>query len=215
MDTGNHVLAIRREIEQFQIRFMREIYPVVKRHARRQFRNCSPDHRREGTQEAVAAAWQSSVRLVERGKDPAKFPSRIARYAVLFVRNGRHVGGRQNHCDVMSWHRQQRNGHTVESLGDYPHDSVQPWQQILAEDKRTTPADVAVIRLDLVAWLRILSPRNCKLVKNILMGETTRDLAAQFAISAARVSQLRREFVTSWKEFQGESDWDARQAVVG
>ena len=78
MVAGNYALSIRREIEQFQNRFMREIYPVVKRHARLQFRNCSPDHRRECTQEAVAAAWQSSVRLVERGKDPAKFPARIA-----------------------------------------------------------------------------------------------------------------------------------------
>ncbi|MEK6238701.1 MAG: hypothetical protein N2C14_28610 [Planctomycetales bacterium] len=173
MITANRSLPTRPDFQQFQRRFMTTIYPVVQRHARLQFRNCCSDHREEWVQEAIASAWRSCVRLLERGKDPAKFPSRIAHYAVLFVRNGRRVGGQQSTRDVMNWRRQQETGCEVESLEDHPVDSGMPWREILTEDKRTTPAEVAAMRLDSAAWLRGLPVRNRRVAKAMLGGDST------------------------------------------
>ena len=40
----------------------------------------------------------------------------------------------------------------------------------------------------------------------LLRGERTSDVARQFRISPGRISQLRREFERSWREFHGEGD---------
>jgi len=36
------------------------------------------------------------------------------------------------------------------------------------------------------------------------LGERTRDLAQQFRLSPARISQLRREFCADWERFCGD-----------
>jgi hypothetical protein len=40
---------------------------------------------------------------------------------------------------------------------------------------------------------------------DLMIGERTLDVSRKHGISAARVSQLRREFMDDWRAFNGES----------
>lgn len=142
-------------------------------------------------------------RLVERGKACLAYPSALAWYAVRQVREGRRVGNRLNIRDVLSSYAQQRKGFAVESL---PHPGTGGrWEELLAENKRSTPADLAACRLDFHAWLRRLNRRKRKVALRLAGGETTQEASRHFGVSQARISQLRRELQQSWSEFQGEA----------
>ena len=70
------------------------LLPVVERHARVTFRGLPPVHREEAVAEAVAAAFQAYVGLRQRGHDPVRdFPSLMATFATLHVKNDGQVGG--------------------------------------------------------------------------------------------------------------------------
>ena len=73
-----------------------ELLPRIERHARLVFRALPPVEREEAVTEAVAAAFVAFRRLRARGLDPAHdFPSLIASYAALHVKDGRQVGSRR------------------------------------------------------------------------------------------------------------------------
>jgi FixJ family two-component response regulator len=59
-------------------------------------------------------------------------------------------------------------------------------------------------RLDFASWLATLSNRDRQLAEKLVLGETTGRVARTFRISAARVSQLRRELCANWHQFVGE-----------
>ncbi len=59
-------------------------------------------------------------------------------------------------------------------------------------------------RLDFADWLKSLSTRDRQLAEKLALGETTGRVARMFRISAARVSQLRRDLCKSWHHFVGE-----------
>jgi hypothetical protein len=42
------------------------------------------------------------------------------------------------------------------------------------------------------------------MIDRMILGERTLDLSKQFGVSAARVSQLRREFHDDWRRYCGE-----------
>ena len=86
------------------------VLPAVTTHARIQFRRLPPDRKEEAVQEAIASACVSYQRLAARGRLHAARPGTLATFAVNFVRNGRHVGGRQDGArDVMSPAAQARH----------------------------------------------------------------------------------------------------------
>src|SRR5262245_51597139 len=66
--------------------------------------------REELVAEAVAAAYESYVRLKARGKDPVRdFPTAMATFAVLHVRDDRHVGSACSCTDVLSRKARQKH----------------------------------------------------------------------------------------------------------
>jgi hypothetical protein len=79
-----------------------------------------------------------------------------------------------------------------------------PWQEMLVEDRRSRPADVAALRIDFGDWLRGLSRRVRKIAGLLASGETTGGVARLVGLTCGRISQLRRELERSWRVFQGE-----------
>lgn len=80
-----------------------KVMQVVERHAQVVFRSLPSVDREEAVAEAVAAAFVAYRRLRERGVDGARqFPSMLATYAALHVKDGRHVGTRRNSKDVLA-----------------------------------------------------------------------------------------------------------------
>jgi hypothetical protein len=179
------------------------IVPAIRRTAEICFRKLRPQLRQEMVQEVIASALLAYWRLVERGKEELAFPSALAKFAVAQVRQGRQVGNRLNVRDVSSRYAQQRKGFHVERLDQF-NEEENCWQEIIVEDKTSTPADVAITRIDFAEWLGTMPALRRKIAQCLATGESTFAAAQRFAVSPSRISQLRREFQASWQAFHGE-----------
>jgi hypothetical protein len=177
--------------------------PAIRRTAEICFRKLRPDLRREMVEEVIVSALAVYARLVARKREDLAFPSALARFAVAQVRQGRQVGTHLNVRDVMSRYAQQQKGFHVERLDQFD-ESDHEWKEVLVEDRRATPADVAASRIDFAAWLRKMPALRRKIAQCLATGESTFEAARRFAVSPARISQLRREFQASWLAFHGE-----------
>lgn len=179
--------------------------PTIRRTAQITFRKVRPELRDELIEEVTANAFVAYTRLVARGQADRALPSPLARFAIAQVRVGRRVGSRLRIRDVLSHYAQHRKGFFVERL-DLFDEETGCWQQILIEDKRATPADVAICRIDFAEWLRQLTARLRKIALALAAGETTKGAAKHFGLSPARVSQLREVLKKSWEAFQSGTD---------
>lgn len=182
--------------------FLAHLLPRVKTHARFGFRSLPRCEREEAEADAVAVAMVFFVRLAERGRNPSAFAVRIARIAVLRVKSGRIVGSGERSRDVLSRQARQRRGFQVESLDAGTSAEHEGWQSVLVEDRKSTPAEIAASRIDFSAWLDGMSHRRRQIAESLAAGYRTEEVAEQFRVSPGRVSQLRREFENSWREFQ-------------
>lgn len=124
--------------------------------------------------------------------------------------DGRRVGSRQNTRDVLSRRAQRKKRFQVERLDRFD-DHENGWREAVVEDTRTPVFDQVCFRIDFPAWLARLSSRDRRIAELLAVGNSTKTVARQFRLSAARVSQLRREFYLSWREFT-EEDSDGVKA---
>ncbi len=96
---------------------------------------------------------------------------------------------------------QRRRGFSVQSLPDYSTLSGNPLEEALA-DNTVTPVDEQVcFRLDFPQWLGTYPDRDRRIALDQMAGERTLDLARNYALSAGRVSQMRRQFFDDWTRF--------------
>jgi hypothetical protein len=174
--------------------------PRIRRQASVAFRQLRPDHKDELIQEVVANAYCAFVRLVDRGKADVAYATPLAKFAIWQVTAGRQVGTKPNLRDVLSPQAHAAGEITVERLDEFDHEQGE-LRAALIEDRRATPADTAAARIDVAAWLRSLSLRSRRIAMTLAMGESTGDVARQFKVSPARISQLREELKTSWERF--------------
>jgi hypothetical protein len=179
--------------------------PAIRRTAQITFRKIRPELRDELIEEVVANCFVAYARLVERGQADRAAPSPLARFAIAQVRVGRRVGNRLRIRDVLSNYAQFKNGFQVERLDSFD-DEEDCWQEVVVEDKRATPADVAACRIDFAEWLRRLTVRLRKIALALAAGETTKGAAERFGLSPARISQLREGLKKSWEVFQGDAE---------
>jgi hypothetical protein len=179
--------------------------PDIVRQVRRLVRGLTPQVREEALDEAVAGALVAFARLAQLGKQEIAFAGPLARYAIARYHSGRRVGVRTNVRDVLSPLCRRRNQLTIEELDRFDRSSGS-WQEVLVADRRFTPADAAVLRIDFRAWLASLTKRNRQVAERLATGESTSSVARQFGISRGRISQLRRELYDAWRMFQGEGN---------
>jgi hypothetical protein len=180
------------------------LLPAIRQHAQVCFRGLPRQGRDDAVDEVVANALVAYARLVELDREEVAYASPLARYAVAQVRSGRRVGSRLNAADVTSDYCQRRRGVVVERLDRFDWRAGQ-WTEMLVEDRRSSPADMAAFKLDFHDWLARLSERDRRIAEELAMGETTNGVARKFGISAGRVSQLRRGFHETWQIWQGQA----------
>lgn len=180
-----------------------ELLPLIKEQARTAFRGSPPCQRDELIAEVVANCYVAYVRLIDRGLGDAIFATPLAQFAIRQVRVGRRVGSQFNVRDISSTHCQRSNGVRVGRLDHYVEEDGAR-QELVVEDRKATPADVACTRLDFAAWLCSLTDKQRWIAKTLATGETTAGVAKKFRVSAARVSQVRKELHRAWQDFQGE-----------
>jgi len=152
--------------------------PAIAKHAKIAFRERSPEEREELVQECVANCLAAYVRLVQLGKQDLAYPSVLARYAVAQIRDGRRIGSRMNVKDVSSLYCRQRKGVNMTHLHRYDK-AEERWKEVVVEDKRSGPAEIAATRIDFTAWLRSLPQRNRQIAKELATGESTQVVAGR------------------------------------
>ena len=183
--------------------------PAIRRSAQIAFRKACPELRQDLIEEVVANSYVAFARLAERGQADRASASPLARYAIVQVRVGRRVGSRLRIGDALSTYAQYRKQFSVERL-DHFSDENGCWEEVLVEDRRATPADVAACRIDFADWLRRLTARLRKIALALAAGETTSAAAKLFGVSPARISQIRDLLRKSWEAFQGGPEIGAR-----
>ena len=187
--------------------------PAIRHSAQIAFRKLPPELRHDLIEEVVANSYVAFARLVERGQADRASASPLARYAIAQVRVGRRVGSRLRIGDALSTYAQYRKQFFVERLDHFSEEDG-CWGEVLVEDKRATPADVAACRIDFASWLRLLPRRRRKIALALAGGETTSSAAKMFGLSAARISQLRDWLKRSWEAFQGEATTQEQPQLV-
>jgi hypothetical protein len=101
--------------------------------------------------------------------------------------------------DVLSPLAQRRKKFAVEPIKEI--NSRAEWEELL-EDSRATPADIAACRIDFRRWLCELQEFKRRVALRLAAGDSTNEAAHHFQLSAARISQLRRELCDNWTAFQ-------------
>ena len=190
------------ETTSWQARFL-QLLPRIRSQAQSRFRHLAPEAREEATAEVIASALVSYARLVALGREDRAYATTLVRYAVAQFRAGRRVGCRMNGHDVTSDYCRQKKGLWLEQLDRYD-DPTSEWEQLVVEDKHSTPADIAATRVDFRAWLESLPERTRRVAETLATGEATSHVARIFGCSSSRISQLRRELYLAWQVFQGE-----------
>jgi hypothetical protein len=178
------------------------LLPAIRRHARVALRHQETEAREEAVNATIAHAWAAFVRLFELGRAEVAYAGPLAAYAIARVREGRSIGNRLNARDVTSIRCQRRHGVQIESLNQI--DGHGDWHEIVVEDRKASPAEVAIMRIDFSAWLDSLSRRDRRIAEVLASGESSRHTARHFGLSVGRVSQIRRKLYDAWKRFQGE-----------
>jgi DNA-binding NarL/FixJ family response regulator len=181
-----------------------EMLPQIRHQARTAFHAEKPEAKEDLVADVIASAYVAFVRLVERGQMDRAFPSTLAQYAIRQTRSGRCVGRRLNLQDVSSRRAQIAKHITMERL-DRLDPAQGEWRHILVEDKHAGPAETAIARLDVAAWLRLLTARERSVAQALALGETTGEVAHMLGVTPGRISQLRDQLERSWCLFQNES----------
>jgi hypothetical protein len=179
------------------------ILPRIELHGRVYFRHKKGEKRDEAIAEMVALAWKSFVNLARRGKDATQFPMALARYAAQGVHNGRRLCGQDRIKDVLSPRAQQAHNFTVVSLPEGSSLNGNIFDEALIDNTRTPVDDQVAFRLDFPAWRRTRSDRDRRVIDDLMVGERTMDVADRYGLTAARISQLRRDFYEDWTKFCG------------
>ena len=193
-----------REASQDDNELFLAMLPAIERHAHRYFGGRPREQREELVASTVALAFAMFVRLVNRGKADVAYPSPLAIYACRQVLAGRSLGTRLNVRDVTSRHCRIRKGVHVERLDLFDKEEG-AWREILVEDRKSTPADIAAARIDVPSFFATLTPRSRLMAEALAGGESTAGVAKQFRVSAARISRLRRQLHEKWLQFHGEA----------
>ena len=138
--------------------------PTIIRYAKASFRDLDPDTREDLVQEAVANCVVAYARLVERDKESIAYPTVLAGFAVKQIKDGRRVGKSIASRDVYDEHGRIKHNLQLRHLGT-PHEQCGGWREQLVDNSRTPVADQAAFRCDFPEWLRTLSARDRKIVR--------------------------------------------------
>jgi hypothetical protein len=178
------------------------VLPRIERHALVMFRSVHCWHtRQDKLQEVRSLCWKWVRQLHKAGKRWWSFVSRLADYACRAVKCGRKIAGSISAKDVMNEITQAQQSFYVGKLPDISTESSNPLSDALIDNTTTEVPDQVAFRIDFPNWVAEHSDRDRSLLTDEALGHRTKDLARQYHMSEGRVSQLRRHFHDSWRQF--------------
>jgi hypothetical protein len=181
------------------------LLPRIETHARVYFRHLRCTHKKDDAiAETVAVAWKWYVRATQRGKDISQFVGAFASFAARAVRSGRRVCGQEKAKDVLSPLAQMRRSFTVASLPETSSQEGNVFDEALRDNMQTPIPEQVAFRHDFPAWCRTRPDRDRRVIRDLMAGERTMEVADRHGLTAGRISQLRREFHNDWLAFCDE-----------
>jgi hypothetical protein len=190
-----------------------QMLPRIRLMSLHAFRDVKRELRYELVAEVVARAYAAYVRLAKQGRAHPGYATPLALFSIKQVNSGRRMGTKLNVNDISSPYAQLTKGINVARLDRYD-DHQAAWKEVVVEDKRSGPAETAIVRIDFAAWLKTLSPKTRRIAKVLASGETTGGTARRFGVSPSRISQLRVQLKRAWHTFQGEPDKEIKSVPV-
>ena len=185
--------------ETWQEGFLR-IYSQLEQYASIAFQHLTAEAREDAITEVIANCLVAYQRLHERAELQRARPGALLGFAVLQYWDGRRVGTSQNSRDVMSPLARRKDQYEICSLGT-PGEQIGGWLECLIDDTQTPVPDQVSFRIDYPRWLQLQTPRDRQIAQKLSQGYTTQQVAREYRLSPARVSQLRRELAESWEDF--------------
>ena len=180
-----------------------QIYPIIRNTIPRKAKPVGSEDYAELVQDATAIAAAMIDSMEKSGKEP--IPSSIAYYSIQRTKSGRRSYG-NTRTDVMN------PGYLMDNEG-----SVCSMQAPVGrEDEDFTVGDMIasktediaakVLRqIDWAAFTKTLDARKRKIVKKLMLGFTTGDIARLLKVTSARIVQLKREIGQDIRKFMGDS----------
>ena len=184
------------------------VIPRVAGLARRRFAYLSPEQREDAVAEAIAAGFLAYISMKRRGRLRLIDTLGFAHNAVRHVVGGRRVGSSQASGDVMSDLGRRRHRRELLSYNTETHAPIQRenWVEEAMADRQTPIPEQVAIRIDGGRWLTSLNRRDRRMVKALAAGDKATDVAKRSRISQARLSQLRKQWATSWQRRVGSNN---------
>jgi hypothetical protein len=115
--------------------------PAIVRTASQSFSDLDPEGKEEAVAEVVAASYVMFLGLVQRGRESLAYPSVLALYGIKRFKIGRMTATPMNVKDISSTYCQLQKDVTVERLDRFGRE--EGWQEVLVEDRRSGPAEIA------------------------------------------------------------------------
>jgi hypothetical protein len=149
-------------IEMTQESFVAVAYPTTMKAAQRAFKSWHERKRADAIQECVAKMWDQWLRLVNRGKNPEPMLNGLIKYAILWVRYDRRLGGRSRNIDVTDYRAGMRQ-HGIGSKGEVSptdrSDKMNGWIDWAVSARSDDPAQLASaleeVGLSLEDWVGV------------------------------------------------------------
>ena len=125
-------------------RFMTIAYARTLKAAKRAFYGWHNRKQDDAIQECLAKMWDSYSRLLKRGKNPEPMISGLIKFAILWVRYDRKIGGRSRNVDIYDY----RSGFS---------------RQLLSDNGQATPADRSSAENSWINWDQHTGDDPCEL----------------------------------------------------
>ena len=187
-----------------------DLLPTIERYANFALRRLSGEALEDAVAEVIANCMCAYRKLHQKGRLHVAFAGALVRFAVAQFHDGRRVGSRQNSHDVYNPQARRAGGYGLHSL-DAAQRSGSAWAETLVENRRSPVPEQVCFRMDFPAWLDQQGQRNRTIAERLSLGHSTSDVASEFNVSRARISQLRRELAGSWEAFNADLQTDSEE----
>jgi hypothetical protein len=146
-------------------------------------------------QDLIGMALETYLSLIQRGK--AVFYTPIMKFAIQHYIEGRRFTG-SNSTDILAEQTQKLGRSDTCQLSTFEEDE-DTWGFMSA--RQTSVADTVQFKMDFHEWFHRQSPRDQNIIWDLVMSETTNEVARKFGVSAGLISIKRKNFANSWKGF--------------
>ena len=154
------------------------------------------DNLDDALQELRAIAFDIYRSLVRRGRQTFYTP--IKDFAIKRFKSGRRFAG-SNTTDVLSdWTRMLERCDICSLDQFYLNDGDLPF---LTDWRQMNVANTVQFKIDYQDWYHRQSPRDQEIITDLMMGETTNEVARKHGLSASSISLKRKNFANSWRIF--------------